>query len=215
MKSMYAKLIGINKAARLTAVKPEGTSSLVLKTSSGIHAFHSPQYIRRVRVLKSEPIYSYLKQNIPDLIEDEALKPDRDAVISFPIKAPKGATFRDESALNLLERVKKVSIGWVKNGHRKGDNTHNVSATISVRPNEWDEVGVWMWENRNVYNGLSVLPFSDANYAQMPFEEITEQKYKEMLKHVKKLDLTEIKEDQDNTDQKSEPACASGNCELV
>ena len=210
-----AKLIGINKAARLTAVKPEGTSSLILKTSSGIHAFHSPFYIRRVRVLKNEPIYAYLKQNLPNLVEDDELKPDRDGVVSFPVKAPNGATFRDESALNLLERVKKVSIGWVKNGHRKGDNTHNVSATVSVRENEWNEVGEWMWENRNVYNGLSVIPFSNTNYKQMPFEEITEQKYKEMLKYIKKIDLTEVIEEQDNTDQKSEPACSAGGCEVL
>mgnify|MGYP001608083510 CR=1 FL=1 len=210
-----SKLIGINKAARLTCTKPEGTSSLVLSTSSGIHAWHSPYYIRRVRVLKNEPIYTYLKQNLSEFIEDDELKPLRDGIISFPVKSPNGATFRDESALNFLERVKKVSIEWVKNGHRKGDNTHNVSATVSVRENEWNEVGEWMWENRNVYNGLSVIPFSNANYKQMPFEEITEQKYKEMLKYIKKIDLTEIKEEEDNTDLKNEPACSAGGCEVM
>ena len=211
-----AKLIGINKAARLTCTKPEGTSSLALGTSSGIHAWHAPYYIRRVRVLKNEPIYTYLKQNLPDLVEDDVMKPDRDAVISFPVKAPEGATFRDESALHLLERVKQVSIGWVKNGHRKGDNTHNVSATVSVKLDEWENVGEWMWENRNIYNGLSVLPFDekDNSYQQMPFEEITELEYRRLLKYIKKLDLTNVTEEQDNTSLKESVACAGGACEV-
>ncbi|MFM7990075.1 MAG: recombinase, partial [Candidatus Fonsibacter sp.] len=102
-----AKLIGINKAARTTTVKPSGTSSLVLGTSSGIHAWHNDYYIRRVRVGKNEAIYGYLKDNHPELIEDEYFRPHDTAVIGIPQKAPEGSILRNESPIQLLERVKK------------------------------------------------------------------------------------------------------------
>ena len=209
-----SNLIGINKASRLTCTKPEGTSSLVLGTSSGVHAWHAPYYIRRLRMLKNEPIYVYLKKKFPNLIEDDVLKPERDAVLSMPIKAPDNAIFRNEPALSLLERVKKISVEWVKNGHRKGDNTHNVSATISIKDNEWDDVGQWMWENRNFYNGLSVLPFDCGSYKQTPFEEITKEQYEDMIKYIKEIDLSEVKEEEDNTQLKEEVACSSGQCDI-
>ncbi len=168
-----ANLIGINKAARTSTVKPSGTSSLVLGTSSGIHAWHNDYYIRRIRVGKNEAIYTYLSIYHPELIEDEYFRPHDTAVISIPQKAPEGAILRTESVFQLLERVKKVSTEWVKHGHRTGSNTHNVSATISVKENEWDLVGEWMWENKEAYNGLSVLPYSNHTYKQAPFEDCT------------------------------------------
>ena len=210
-----AKLIGINKAARTTAVKPEGTSSLVLGTSSGVHAWHSPYYIRRLRILKNESIYSYLKLKIPELVEDDFVDKNN-AVVSIPIKAPDRAVFRDEPALSLLERVKKVSVEWVKNGHRKGDNTHNVSCTVSIRnEKEWEDVGEWMWENRSVYNGLSVLPYDGGSYKQMPFQEITKEQYEKLLNYVQKIDLSEVQEDEDNTTLKESVACGGGVCEVL
>ena len=149
-----ATLIGINKAARCTTVKPAGTTSLVLGCSSGIHAWHSDYYIRRMRVGKNEAIYTYLAINHPELLEDDYFRPHDTAIICIPQKAPEGSILRTESPYHLLERIKKVQMEWVKPGHRAGSNTHNVSATVSIKPDEWEGVGEWMWENRQYYNGL-------------------------------------------------------------
>ena len=209
-----SKKIGINSAARTTCVKPAGTTSLVIGSSSGIHAWHDPYYIRRIRVGKNEAIYKYLSSNHPELVEDEFFNPTQQAVISVPIEAPSGAIFRNESAIDLLERVKKVSSEWVKTGHIKGDNTHNVSATVSVRDGEWEEVGKWMWENREYYNGLSVLPFDGGSYKQSPFETISKEDYEKLSQHLKEVDLTNVIEVSDDTDLSGEIACGAGGCEV-
>ena len=177
-----AELIGIGPASRCTTTKPAGTTSLVLGTSSGIHAWHNDHYIRRLRVGKNEAIYTYLAKNHPELIEDEFFRPHDTAVISVPQKAPDGAITRSESAISLLERIKAVHSDWVQTGHRKGQNTNNVSATITVKPYEWNEVGEWMWTNRKFYNGLSILPYSDHTYKQAPFEDCSEKMHNYMLK---------------------------------
>jgi len=210
-----AKLIGINKAARTTCVKPAGTTSLVLGTSSGIHAWHNDYYIRRLRVGKNEAIYSYLKIHHPNLIEDEYFRPHDTAVIEIPQSSPKKSIVRTESAFDLLERVKKVSEEWVKPGHRKGSNTHNVSATISLKADEWDRAGAWMWENRECYNGLSVLPYNGGTYTQAPFEDITKKQFEEMSKSLQNVDLEKVVELDDNTDLSGELACAGGSCEVT
>ena len=209
-----AELIGINKSARTTTVKPAGTTSLTLGTSSGIHAWHNDYYIRRIRVGKNEAIYSYLVINHPELIEDEYFRPHDTAVISIPQKAPEGAILRTESPFQLLERIKKVHLEWVKPGHRSGNNTHNVSATVSIKEEEWGDVGEWMWENRDHYNGLSVLPFSDHTYIQAPFEDCTEERYEELMKSLHNVDLSQVIELEDGTDLKGELACAGGACEV-
>ncbi len=209
-----SKLLGINPAARTTTVKPAGTTSLTLGTSSGIHAWHNDYYIRRVRVGKNEAIYTYLKLNHPELVEDEYFRPHDTAVISVPQKAPEGAIMRTESPFDLLERVKKIATEWVRSGHRKGSNSHNVSATISLRENEWDSAGEWMWENRKYYNGLSVLPYNGGTYTQAPFEDITKEKYNEMMKSLTNVDLTKVVELDDNTDLSGELACSGGQCEI-
>ena len=209
-----AKLIEINKASRVTTVKPSGTSSIVLGTSSGIHAWHSEYYIRRLRVGKNEAIYRHLAKNHPDLVEDEYFSPHTTAVISVPQKSPEGAITRDESSLQLLRRVKRLNEEWVHNGHRKGPNHHNVSATISVRDSEWTDVGEWMWENKESYTGLSVLPYSDHSYKQAPFEECSKETYEVLLETLKKVDLSKVREEEDNTDLSGEMACAGGQCEV-
>lgn len=210
-----AAAIGINKSARSTTIKPSGTSSLVLGTSSGIHAWHNDYYIRRVRVGKNESIYSYLAIHHPELIEDEYFRPHDTAVISVPQKAPAGSILRHESALELLERVKWFSANWVKPGHRTGQNTHNISATVSIKEGEWEEVGEWMWENKKFYNGLSVLPYNGGTYIQAPFEDCDEAKYNEMMKSLSDLDLSQVVELVDNTDLSGEVACGGGACEIV
>ena len=210
-----AQMIGINKSARTTTVKPSGTSSLVLGTSSGIHAWHNDYYLRRIRVGKNESIYSYLVNNHPELIEDEFFRPHDTAVIGIPQKAPEGAIIRHESVFQMLERVKKVSQEWIKPGHRNGQNTHNVSATISIKEDEWDLVGDWMWNNRDFYNGLSVLPYNGGTYTQAPFEDCTKEEFERLVKTLSDVDLTKVIELQDNTDLRGEAACAGGACEIV
>ena len=210
-----AKLIGINSSARCTTVKPAGTTSLTLGTSSGIHAWHNDYYIRRIRVGKNESMYKYLNEHHPELVEDEYFRPHDTAVIEIPQKAPEGSILRTESPFALLDRVKKIAMEWVKPGHRKGSNSHNVSATISLRENEWDYAGEWMWENRKHYNGLSVLPYDGGTYTQAPFEDITREKYEEMLKSLTDINLSNIVEEHDDTDLKGELACAGGACEIV
>ena len=209
-----AKLLGINKAARTTTVKPSGTSSLALGTSSGIHAWHNDFYVRRIRVGKNESIYTYLAINHPELIEDEYFRPHDTAVISVPQKAPAGSILRHESALDLLERVKSVYQNWVKPGHRTGQNTHNISATVSIKADQWEEVGKWMWDNKKFYNGLSVLPYDGGTYIQAPFEDCTEEKYDEMMKSLHNIDLSKVVEFADNTNLMGEVACTGGACEV-
>lgn len=209
-----AELIGINRSARTTTVKPAGTTSLALGTSSGIHAWHNDYYIRRIRVGKNEAIYTYLAENHPELIEDEYFRPHDTAVISIPQKAPAGAIMRTESPFALLERIKHVHLEWVKPGHRSGNNTHNVSATVSLKPEEWDLAGEWMWTNRQHYNGLSVLPYDGGTYTQAPFEDCTEETYNEMMKSLTDIDLSKIVELDDNTDLSGELACSGGQCEI-
>tara|TARA_R110002153_G_scaffold68952_1_gene182808 strand:+ start:1801 stop:3678 length:1878 start_codon:yes stop_codon:yes gene_type:complete len=209
-----AKLIGINPASRTTCVKPAGTTSLVLGTSSGIHAWHDSYYIRRIRVGKNEAIYGYLSENHPELVEDEYFNPHEQAVISVPQQAPVNAITRHESVFNLLERVKNFSIRWVRAGHNDGLNTHNVSATISIKEDEWEAVSEWMWLNRHYYNGLSVLPYDGGTYKQAPFETCDEEHYLKLSESLKTVDLTMIKELQDDTDLSGEIACAGGLCEI-
>jgi ribonucleoside-triphosphate reductase len=209
-----ANLIGINPAARTTTVKPAGTTSLTLGTSSGIHAWHNDYYVRRVRVGKNEAIYTYLSIYHPELIEDEVFRPHDTAVISVPQKAPEGSILRHESPFQLLERVKKVSQEWIKPGHRTGQNTHNVSATISLKDEDWDLAGEWMWNNREYYNGLSVLPYNGGTYQQAPFEDCDEETYERMMKSLSNIDLSKIVELSDNTDLSGELACAGGACEV-
>jgi len=210
-----ASLIKINKSARTTTVKPSGTSSLVLGTSSGIHAWHNDYYLRRIRVGKNESIYSYLAINHPELIEDEYFRPHDTAVITIPQRAPEGSIVRHESVFQMLERVKKVSQEWIKPGHRNGQNTHNVSATVSIKEDEWELVGDWMWNNRDFYNGLSVLPYNGGTYTQAPFEDCTKEDFERLVKTLSNVDLTKVIELQDNTDLRGEAACAGGACEIV
>jgi len=209
-----ADIIGVNHSARTTTVKPAGTTSLTLGTSSGIHAWHNDYYIRRVRVGKNESIYQYLMLNHPELVEDEYFRPHDTAVIGIPQKAPADAIFRTESPIQLLERVKKVHSEWIKPGHRSGNNTHNVSATVSIREHEWKAVGEWMWENKEFYNGLSVLPYDGGTYIQAPFEDCTKEKYEELMQTLHEIDLSKVIEIDDNTDLSGELACAGGACEI-
>ena len=210
-----AELIGINKSARTTTIKPAGTSSLTLGCSSGIHAWHNDYYLRRVRVGKNEAIYTYLSINHPELVEDEYFRPHDTAVIGVPQKSPEGSILRSESPLQLLERVKWFNQNWIKPGHRTGMNTHNISATVSIREHEWDAVGNWMWENKEHFNGLSVLNYDGGSYIQSPFEDITEEKYNQLMQTLHDVDLSNVVELEDNTEHSQEVACSGGKCDII
>jgi len=210
-----AEKIGVNKAARVTTVKPSGTSSLVLGTASGIHAWHNDYYIRRIRVGKNEAIHSYLAVNHPELVEDDFFKPTIQAVISVPQKAPEGSILRNENVIDMLERVKRFNVQWVKKGHRKGANTNNVSATVSINEGEWEAVGKWMWENKETFNGLSVLPYFGGSYTQSPYEDCTKEQFEEMVKHLHSIDLSKVVEFSDETALMDQQACAGNQCEMV
>jgi ribonucleoside-diphosphate reductase alpha chain len=206
--------IGIQFAARCTTIKPSGTTSLVLGTSSGIHAWHNDYYLRRVRIGKNEALYQYLYITHPELLEDDQLN-SKQAIICIPQRAPEGSILRTEDVMDLLERIKKFNTEWVRNGFRRGSNANNVSATVSIQEDDWKEVGAWMWENKASYNGLSVLPYDNGNYKQAPFEDITSIEFEKLEKSLKSIDLTLVYEADDETDHKAEAACAGGACAIV
>jgi ribonucleoside-diphosphate reductase alpha chain len=210
-----AKLLGIKKAARSTTVKPSGTSSLVVGSSSGIHAWHDTHYIRRIRVGKNESIYTYLSINHPELVEDDFFNPTQQAIISVPQAAPVGAVTRAESTFDLLERTKRFNLEWVRPGHRSGQNYNNVSVTINIKAGEWKQVGEWMWANRNDYTAMSCLPEDLGSYKQTPYETITEEQYNEMVTHLHNIDLRNVVEMSDMTNLMENLACSGGSCEIV
>jgi ribonucleoside-diphosphate reductase alpha chain len=186
-----------------------------------------------MRFNKNEAIAQYLMINHPELCEDDVLRPTDTVCVRIPVKAPEGSIMRTETAIDTLERVKKFSTEWVQKGHINGANTHNVSATISIdkerkyvnypfdnssgelqNSDEWEVVGTWMWKNREVYNGLSVLPFFGGTYKQAPFEDITEEEYNVRISSVQEIDLKNVVEIDDNVDFGQVAACAGGACEV-
>ncbi len=209
-----ASVLGINKARRVNCIKPSGTTSCVLGTSSGVHAWHNDYYIRRIRLNKNEAVYTYLSIYHPELLEDDVFSPATTSIIKIPIEAPKNSILRSESPIETLERVKFFHKNWVQPGHRKGANTHNVSCTISIKEDEWEKVGQWMWKNRKYYSGISVLPYDAGTYVQAPFTDITEQEYNDIIENLKAVDLSKVIETDDNTDLSGELACVGGACEI-
>jgi ribonucleoside-diphosphate reductase alpha chain len=215
LNEKYAKKLDINPAARLTTVKPEGTSSCVLGSSSGIHARHSAYYLRRFRINKGDSLDNYLRNTIPDLVEDDIYS-NTGSVVTIPQESPKGAIVREnETAEDLLRRVYEYNVHWVKNGYRSGFNHHNVSATISVKDNEWEYVRESMWKNRDLYSGISLLPYDGGTYKQAPFEDCSKEVYEEYSKKVKAIDLKNIMESEDNTTKTDTVACSGGVCEIT
>lgn len=227
-----ASLININSAARVTTIKPSGTTSCVLGTSSGIHAWHSTYYIRNMQCAVGDDLYNYFTANHPELIQ--VMEYDKkSAVIGIPQKAPSTAILREnENAVQMLERIFKFYDEWVKLGHQSGANTNNVSATVSIDKDkyyhrvfdkedngyswiqkeegydEWQAVGDILWNNRHKFNGMSVLPYDNGSYKNAPFEVCTEEVFNEKYKYLADIDLTKITEMQDNTTQADELACS-------
>lgn len=215
LNEKYAKKLGINPAARVTTLKPEGTSSCIFGSSSGIHARHGEYYLRRFRINKGDSLDNYLRNTIPELVEDDLFS-NTGSVVTIPQKSPDNAIIRDnETALDLLNRVYDYNLNWVSVGHRSGDNKNNVSATISVKENEWDAVKKSMWSNRDKYSGISLLPYDGGTYKQAPFETCSKETYEQYIQKVSEIDLKNIVETEDNTTKTETVACSGGVCELT
>ena len=209
-----SKEIGINIAANTTCLKPEGTGTFAAGVlGNGIHSIHDHYFFRNNRIKKKEPVYQFLKELMPEFVNDEFLNEEHGAVVSMPIKAPDGCLLRNEGALAMLERVRKFTSEWVRAGHNRGNHRHNVSATVSISNEEWGVAADWMWENREIYNGLACLPYSDHVYKQAPFETITKEQYERaLLKFPKNVDFTSILEETNNVELVQQLACAGGAC---
>lgn len=203
---ILSKQLGITPSVAITAVKPSGTVSQLVDSASGIHSRHSTYYVRRIRMDKKDPIYTFLKdKGIP--VEDEKFRPDSTAVFSFPMKAPDGAITRtDKTALEQLEIWMTYQRFWCE---------HKPSVTISVKDEEWVEVGAWVYKNFDEVSGISFLPFSDHSYVQAPYEDLTKEQYEEMLK-LMPVDFSwdGFVEVEDNTEAMQTLACTGGVCEI-
>jgi len=216
-----AQYLGINSAARCTTIKPSGTTSIILGcTSSGIHAWHNPHFIRRVTVKKTDPLYQYTLQKIPYFVADSVYD-SSSAFLEFPIRAPKNENtkFRkSENALEFLQRVARFNQEWIGGGHCRGPNKNNVSATLSVAEHEWAAVERWLIANRERYSALAVLPLDDYHYPQTPFEDIDMTEYARLnalLKYQSEgFDLREIIEFKDETNPLGASACTGPLCDL-
>lgn len=202
----YATKMDIPVSASITCVKPSGTVSQLVDSASGIHARHNDYYLRRIRMDKKDPIYDFLKEKGVS-VEDEAFRPDNTAVFTFPMKAPKGAILRNDwSALTQLEN-------WLV--YQRHFCEHKPSVTISVKDEEWVEVGAWVWKHFDEISGVSFLPHSDHTYVQAPYEDCTKEQYEELLKTTPKaIDWKEFIEVDDNTTSAQTLACTGGSCEI-
>jgi ribonucleoside-triphosphate reductase (thioredoxin) len=205
----YAEKLGIEPSAAITCVKPSGTVSQLVDSASGIHARHSDYYIRTVRGDNKDPLTQFLKDaGVP--AEPCVMKPDSTTVFSFPVKSPSGAITRNQmSALEQLELWKTYALEWCE---------HKPSVTVTVRDNEWLEVGSWVYNNFDLCSGISFLPHSDHSYAQAPYQEISESDYMKLKEQMPKtIDWSALSlyEKEDTTSGSQTLACTSGACEIV
>ena len=205
----WAEHLGVPVSAAITCVKPSGTVSQLVDAGSGIHARHSPYYVRTVRGDVKDPLTQLMiDQGVPS--EPEVNHPDSTAVFSFPVKSPESAVTRnDMSALEQLELWKMYAMNWCE---------HKPSVTISVRDEEWMEVGAWVYRNFDICSGISFLPHSEHTYQQAPYQDCDEDTYQELLSQMpKNIDWTSLGlyENEDNTAGSQTLACAGGVCEIV
>jgi ribonucleoside-triphosphate reductase len=211
----YAEKIGINPAARITAIKPEGTASCILGSSSGIHARHDNYYLRRVRMNKDDALALYLKATIPELVEDDLFSASG-VVVTIPQESPDNAIIRSkETAKSLFDRTVFYHDNWIKPAHVSGKNTHNVSVTISYRQEEIEGLYSLLWNHRDNYTGISLLPYDNGSYKQAPFESCDKETFEKYNAMVKSIDLTQVFEEYDGTNRSQLIACAGGACEVT
>jgi ribonucleoside-diphosphate reductase alpha chain len=199
----FADMIGIPRSAAVTCVKPEGTVSQLTLTESGLHAGHAPYYIRRVRQDFKDPLTQFLiDEGVPN--EPCVMSPKSTCVFSFPMRAS-GITRHDLTAIEHLDIWLKFQRHWCE---------HKPSITISVKEHEWMEVGAWVWEHFDECTGISFLPDDGGTYQQAPYEDITEDKYNELVAAMPHVDWARFFEIQDNVEGAQMLACTSGGCQI-
>jgi ribonucleoside-diphosphate reductase alpha chain len=224
VNAIVARALGINPAARTTCVKPEGTASLLLGTSSGLHPHHAPRYFRRVQTNVHDPVFLHFKRANPHMVESSVYDPNgRTEVITFPVEGPAFGIYRDElSAVKHLEYIRLVQENWVWGGRRHEKFSpglhHNVSCTISVRPDEWAGVAEFIWNHRHHFTGIALLQDNgDKIYAQAPREAVATAedvaKWNSLVHEP--VDYTLLEEAEDITELKQVVACAGGACEIA
>ncbi len=220
----WAKKLGINPAARVTCIKPEGTSSLVLGSASGIHPHHSRKYLRRIQCNKIDNVYQYFRLFNDKHCEESVWSANKtDDVVTFPIEITNGAlTKKDLDAFKHLEYIKSTQQNWVLPGttkHNKKKTTHSVSCTVLIKEGQWDEVATYLYENRNYFAAVSLLASTgDKDFKQAPMEDITTEKDEKMFNRLSNslspVDYTVLEEATDETSLQQVLACAGGNCEI-
>jgi ribonucleoside-diphosphate reductase alpha chain len=204
--SEFADSLGIPRSTAITCVKPSGTVSQLVDSASGIHARHSSYYIRRVRGDKKDPLSTFLTvAGVP--AEDCVMRPDSTVVFSFPMKAPEGARLRDDlTALQHLDLWLMYQRHWCE---------HKPSVTISVKEDEWMDVGAWVWRHFDEVSGVSFLPWDGGTYRQAPYEECSKEAYEELLsKMPAHIDWNLLSEKDDNVEGAQTLACVAGHCEI-
>ena len=221
---IWAEKIGIKQAARTTLVKPEGTGSLVLETSSGITPYYSRRFFRRVQVNRIETPYMYFKSINPHMTEKSIWDANNtDDVITFPIEVSEKALTKDDlTALQHLELIKSTQLNWVNTGTTEANKkpiTHNVSCTVIVKEDEWEDVLKYLYENRNYFAAVALLPsIGDKIYQQAPLQAVTtkedEEKWEQIVKNYTVVDYRHLKEEDDNTAVQQEVVCGGGACEI-
>ncbi len=221
----WAKIVGVNQAARITCVKPEGSSSLILESASGIHPHHSRKYFRRVQGNKLDPVLRFFKKNNPHMIEESIYSANKtDEVVTFPIQInDKAIVKKDLTAIQHLEYIKSTQLNWVKTGTtiaNKKNIEHNVSCTVIVKEDEWEAVAKYIYENKEYFCAVSLLPSTgDKLYKQAPMEEIITNedinKFRDIEIGYKEIDYKDLKEEEDTTNLAKEVACGGGACETI
>lgn len=206
----WAKKLGINQSVSITCVKPSGTVSQLVDSASGIHARHSPYYIRTTRTDKKDPLYA-LMRDMGFPVEDDIMKPNQTCVFSFPMKSPNGAVVRQD-----MTAIKQLEL-WLT--YYRHFCEHKPSVTVTVKEDEWPEVGAWVYKHFDEMSGVSFLPFSDHVYKQAPYQDCSKEEYEALVKEMPtEVDwsLLEHYEKTDATTGTQELACtAAGGCELV
>ena len=202
----WAKKLGINPAASVTCVKPSGTVSQLVDSSSGIHPRFSDYYIRTVRADKKDPLAQHMvEQGFP--VEDDVMKPDSGYVFSFPVKAPeRSVKVADVDAIQQLELWKTYQLHWCE---------HKPSITVYVHDDEWMKVGAWVYDNFEIISGVSFLPYTSHTYRQAPYQPVTMEEYEEFLKKMPENPSWEFDELIDNTAGTQTMACSGSTCEVV
>ena len=204
----YSAKLDINPATAITTIKPSGTVSQLVDSSSGIHGRFSPYYIRTVRQANNDPLTQFMKDaGVPN--EPDQMNPQKTTIFSFPIKSPEGATLANEqTAIEQLENWLLFQKHW---------SEHSVSVTVYVKEHEWMEVGNWCYQNFDYITGVSFLPYSEHTYAQAPYQPCTEDVFNAAVEAMPTIDFENLSEyeKEDNTEGSQTLACSAGGCEIL